>query len=125
MGSFQTCWTTFRHLDLFSYAGLFSGFMRSPRTGEGAHLGVLDDAGAFHRALKVFFRAMGDKDPFFDAFRQDSEICRERTSAALKRSTTVTTCGKSGANVCATFCRCCSTDPLRPAAPGGAFCFLC
>lgn len=85
MGSFQTCWTTFRHLDLFSYAGLFSGFMRSPRTGEGAHLGVLDDAGAFHRALKVFFRAMGDKDPFFDAFRQDSEICREKNIHCIEK----------------------------------------
>lgn len=85
MGSFQTCWTTFRHLDLFSYAGLFSGFMRSPRTGEGAHLGVLDDAGAFHRALKVFFRAMGDKDPFFDAFRQDSEICREKNIRCIEK----------------------------------------
>ena len=85
MGSFQTCWTTFRHLDLFSYAGLFSGFMRSPRTGEGAHLNVLDDAGAFHRALKVFFRAMGDKDPFFDAFRQDSEICREKNIRCIEK----------------------------------------
>ena len=45
----------------------------------------LDDAGAFHRALKVFFRAMGDKDPFFDAFRQDSEICREKNIRCIEK----------------------------------------
>lgn len=79
MGSMQTSWTSFRHTDLFAYIGVFSGFMRGPDgQGENSHLAVLDDADRFNKETKVFFRAMGDKDPFFDIFKKDTELCQEK-----------------------------------------------
>ena len=73
MGSFQTSITTLTHPDLFGYAGLFSGFMRAPWPTDEAqdHLALAGQPEAFNEAFRVFYRAMGTEDQFFDAFAAD------------------------------------------------------
>ena len=75
MGSFQTSVVTLTHPELFGYAGLFSGFLRSPReTDPNTHLGLLDDAPRFNEAFRVFYRAMGTEDTYFDCFAGDDAL---------------------------------------------------
>lgn len=96
MGSLQSCITTFRHPDLFSYVGLFSGFMtdfiqsseldmvkREPS--QNLHLRLLDDKEAFENEFHVFFRAMGDKDVFMEHFRKDDELCRGKGIRQIRK----------------------------------------
>ena len=87
MGSFQTSLTTLTHPDLFGYAGLFSGFLRSPREGfPNEHLALLDSPDRFHAAFRVFFRAMGTGDQFFSAFLKDDEVIAEKGVSMLRRT---------------------------------------
>ncbi len=87
MGSFQTSLTTLTHPDLFGYAGLFSGFLRSPREGfPNKHLALLDSPDRFHAAFRVFFRAMGTGDQFFSAFLKDDEVIAEKGVSMLRRT---------------------------------------
>jgi enterochelin esterase-like enzyme len=73
MGSFQTSITTLTHPDLFGYAGLFSGFMRAPWPSDDAqaHMALAEKKDAFNQAFKVFYRAMGTEDQYFNAFEAD------------------------------------------------------
>ena len=73
MGSFHTSLATLSHPELFGYAGLFSGFLRAPWNPESeqAHLKLLGDADAFNAAFRVFYRAMGTEDQFWDSFAAD------------------------------------------------------
>lgn len=86
MGSLQTAICAFSHPDLFSHVGIFSGFLhdflrgseldmieRGP--GDDRHLALLRDPERFDRAFRVFFRAIGDADPFLDYFLRDDERC--------------------------------------------------
>ena len=75
MGSYQTSITTLSHPELFGYAGLFSGFLRAPWPSETpeAHLNMLKDPSAFNAAFRVFYRAMGTEDMFYDRFEKDDE----------------------------------------------------
>ena len=80
MGSFQTSITTLTHPDLFGYAGLFSGFMRAPWPTDAAqdHLALAEQPDAFNEAFRVFYRAMGTEDQFFDAFAADDAWLKDR-----------------------------------------------
>lgn len=78
MGSMHTSVASLTHPELFGYAGLFSGFLRSPFTKENPHLKALDDPAAFHSNYRVFFRGMGDEDQFLQTFLEDDEILKEK-----------------------------------------------
>ena len=74
MGSFQTSVTTLSHPDLFGYAGLFSGFMSSPFGDDpGKHMAIFETPETFNAAFRVFYRAMGTEDQYFDSFAKDDE----------------------------------------------------
>lgn len=79
MGSIQTSWTTFRNLDKFSYIGVFSGFMRHPDGQDNnSHHAALENAGNFNSKIKVFFRAIGNKDQFMHIFEEDTALCKKK-----------------------------------------------
>ncbi len=87
MGSFQTSITTLSHPDLFGYAGLFSGFLRSPR-GEGSqdYLKLLDDGERFSESFRVFYRAMGTEDNFFDHFTADDAFLADKPVRMIRQT---------------------------------------
>ena len=96
MGSLQTSMTGFTHPELFSSLGIFSGFLhdwiqgseidmvqRGP--GDDRHLAFLNDKEAFDNAFSVFFRAMGNEDPFFSFFEADDQRCEEAGIRQIRR----------------------------------------
>jgi enterochelin esterase-like enzyme len=78
MGSMHTSVASLTHPELFGYAGLFSGFLRSPFTNENPHLKALEDPDAFRCNYRLFFRGMGDEDQFLKTFLEDDEILKEK-----------------------------------------------
>lgn len=79
MGSMHTSVATLTHPELFGYAGLFSGFLRVPWDHfDNAHLAALDDAAAFARNYRVFFRAMGKADNFWSTFAEDDALMEQK-----------------------------------------------
>lgn len=95
MGSLQTAIAGFRHPELFDSLGIFSGFLydwiqgseldmvdRGP--GDNGHLAFLEDRDKVEKAFRVFFRAIGDKDPFFEYFKEDDLRC-ERSGIRQER----------------------------------------
>ena len=86
MGSYQTSIVTLTHPETFGYAGLFSGFLRAPwRGGTDPHLGLLDDPARFEASFRVFYRAMGTGDEFFDRFEADDALLAEKGVRTLRR----------------------------------------
>jgi enterochelin esterase family protein len=85
MGSLQTSISGMTHPEMFSSLGVFSGFMydclRNLEEDEArgakinAHMALLEDPERFDREFDVFFRAIGDRDPFLDRFLDDDERC--------------------------------------------------
>ena len=87
MGSFQTSVVTLSHPELFGYAGLFSGFLRAPwRSDNEAHLSALDDANRFRECYRLFYRAMGTEDQFFDRFREDDALIEAKGVPTVRRT---------------------------------------
>ena len=88
MGSYQTSVTTLSHPDLFGYAGLFSGFLRAPWPSGAAepHLALLDDPDVFNASFRVFYRAMGTEDQFWDSFAKDDAFLEGKT-LSIQRET--------------------------------------
>ena len=87
MGSYQTSRTTLSHPELFGYAGLFSGFLRAPwRADDEPHLKLLDDGAKFADSFKVFYRAMGTEDQFFDRFEEDDALLATKPVNMLRRT---------------------------------------
>ena len=88
MGSFQTSLVTLLNPDLFGYAGLFSGFLRSPKPGAAPekHLAILDDAKRFAESFRVFYRAMGTEDLFFDHFEADDALLQSKPVRMIRRT---------------------------------------
>ncbi len=79
MGSFQTSYTTLSHPELFGYVGVFSGFLRDVRgSGDNRHLALLDDPARFAESFRVFYRAMGTGDQFFETFLEDDRMLEEK-----------------------------------------------
>ena len=85
MGSMHTSMATLTHPELFGYAGLFSGFLRFIWKQEQPHLKALDDPERFAEDYRVFFRAMGDADPFFRWFAEDDAILEEKGVQVTRR----------------------------------------
>lgn len=89
MGSMQTSMTAFMHPELFGWIGLFSGFMRNfigAGDVETEHLEkVLADPGAFNENNRLFFRAMGRQDVFFDFFMEEDQICERHQLKQVRR----------------------------------------
>ena len=87
MGSYQTSRVTLSHPGLFDYAGVFSGFLRSPRADEPEdHLALLDDPERFNGSFRLFYRAMGTEDTFFDRFLADDELLEGRPLRTVRRT---------------------------------------
>lgn len=96
MGSVQTSIAGFGHPEMFSSLGIFSGFLydwiqgseidmvkRGP--GENSHLAFLEDKEKFDKAFEVFFRAIGDKDPFLSFFEEDDARCEKSGIRQVRR----------------------------------------
>lgn len=83
MGSLQTSITAFENSELFSYVGVFSGFVQDLLTQNQSHL-TKENMDDFQANNKLFFRGIGDEDPYLDFFKLDdtflenSKICCER-----------------------------------------------
>ena len=87
MGSFQTSLVTLTHPELFGWAGLFSGFLRSPWPSVStAHLALLDDGEKFRESFRVFYRAMGTGDRFFNHFLDDDALLATKPVQMLRRT---------------------------------------
>ncbi len=96
MGSIQASRTAFAHPGYFSGVGLFSGFMHDIMQGseldmvdreasDQGHLRLLDDRERFREELRVFFRAIGNRDSFMDEFLADDRLCEEKGIACERR----------------------------------------
>lgn len=86
MGSFQTSLTTLTHPELFGYAGIFSGFIRSLHGGDNSHLALMEDPEKFNAAFRVFYRAMGTGDQFFRTFLDDDEMLKDKGLAIVRET---------------------------------------
>lgn len=87
MGSYQTSRVTLSHPELFGWAGLFSGFLRAPwRSNDESHLAALNDAARFAADYRLFYRAMGTEDQFFDKFLADDALLEEKGVRTLRRT---------------------------------------
>ena len=96
MGSLQTSIIGFNHPEYFSALGVFSGFVsdmmqgteldmvdRGP--GNNEHLRILEDAEAFAQTFPVYFRAIGDEDPYKNFFDEDDKMLQERGISHTRR----------------------------------------
>ena len=87
MGSYQTSMVTFAHPEHFGYAGLFSGFLRAPWGEEPSdRLALLDDPERFRETFRVFYRAMGTEDQFFDSFAADDAFLEGKGVSVIRRT---------------------------------------
>ncbi|KPA75262.1 endo-14-beta-xylanase z precursor-like protein [Leptomonas pyrrhocoris] len=81
MGSMHASRLSITRPDLFAYAGIFSGFMRtlwSDISTNDDHMDVLRrDPAAYQSAMKVLFRCIGDEDEFISRFEEDDAILAE------------------------------------------------
>ena len=87
MGSYQTSMVTMSHPELFGYAGVFSGFLRSPRDGvTDDHLQILKNEEKFRASYRVFYRAMGEADEFLDRFLEDDAMLEGKNLGIIRRT---------------------------------------
>lgn len=87
MGSYQTSLVCFAHPELFGYAGLFSGFLRAPwGEEENGRLALLDDPERFGESFRVFYRAMGTEDQFFDRFAADDAFLEGKRVSVIRKT---------------------------------------
>ena len=88
MGSYQTSITTLSHPEMFGYAGLFSGFLRAPWPTETPekHLALLENPTEFNQAFRVFYRAMGTEDQFWERFEQDDGFLAGRNLGIIRET---------------------------------------
>lgn len=90
MGSQQTSIIGFKHPEYFSALGIFSGFVVDRIQGSASdmvrhgvsdnrHLEILEDAAAFEKLFPVYFRAIGDQDPFLqERFIPDDRLLEQK-----------------------------------------------
>jgi len=86
MGSLQSGKIIMERTDMFSAAGLFTGFL-PPRTpvSELPYLKVLDNAEFFNKEVRLFFRAMGNKEPSIPLFASEAKMCDEKGIKYVER----------------------------------------
>lgn len=75
MGSIQTSRTVFSHPELFTYAGLFSGFVSDLLSNDNSHLS-LENIAAFKQYAPRLYRAYGEQDIFREVFEADTAFAR-------------------------------------------------
>lgn len=85
MGSIQASCITFRHQDVFAWAGLFCGFLRDIISGDNSHLDE-QYTGTYHQNMRLLFRAMGEEDYYFQEFLKDDKICKEKDLVCVRRT---------------------------------------
>ena len=96
MGSIQTAVTTFYHPEMFSYVGIFSGFLHDWIRGseldmmdrgpsDNGHLELLSDPEKFRSSFRVFFRGIGSEDPFLEHFLGDDAMLEEAGIESIRR----------------------------------------
>ena len=73
MGSLQTSMLSFSYPELFDYVGVFSGFVQDIITGSTVHV-TEEKLLHFANGKKLFFRAMGDEDIYFEYFEKDDRL---------------------------------------------------
>ena len=87
MGSYQTSVVTLSHPEMFGYAGLFSGFLRAPWGNDpGEHLSLLERPQEFEESFRVFYRAMGTEDQYFDRFSSDDEFLEDKKIHMIRKT---------------------------------------
>ena len=87
MGSYQTSIVTMTHPEMFGWAGVFSGFLRAPHErGDNAHLALLENAEKFNESFRVFYRAMGTEDQFFQNFKDDDVMLEGRPLRMIRKT---------------------------------------
>ena len=88
MGSYQTSLLTLTRPELFQYAGLFSGFLSAPwdEEGKGSHLALLDEPERFRQSFRVFYRAMGTEDLYFDKFLRDDALLAGKQVKMIRKT---------------------------------------
>lgn len=84
MGSFQTSMTVFKNAALFSYAGLFSGFVQNPMEDNQKHL-TEENIKLFQESIKLFFRGIGEEDEYLSLFEKDDDLLKEQGISCLRR----------------------------------------
>lgn len=73
MGSLQTSMLSLSHPELFDYVGVFSGFIQDFMTGSTDYV-TEEKLLCFVSGQKLFFRAMGDEDIYFEYFKKDDRF---------------------------------------------------
>ena len=87
MGSYQTSIVTMSNPDLFSYVGVFSGFMSMAFGGNPEpHLDLLEDSEKFNESFKVFYRAMGTEDTYFQNFEKDDKMLEGKPLNIIRKT---------------------------------------
>lgn len=84
MGSLQTSIAAFEHSELFSYVGVFSGFVQDLLTQNQEHL-TERNIDAFSHDNKLFFRGIGEDDRYIEFFRADDEFLEKHDVKCVRR----------------------------------------
>ena len=84
MGSLQTTVLTMKHPDIFSAAGLFSGFVQNPLS-EGQSYLTKENLERYPDAMDIYFRAIGDTDEFLPAFYSDDTLLQSNGIPCIRR----------------------------------------
>lgn len=96
MGSIQTSRIGFLHPELFDALGIFSGFvmdfiqggsldMVAREASKNEYLRILEDSEQFAKTFSVYFRAMGQEDPFWEYFEQDEKLLKEKNIPQIRQ----------------------------------------
>ena len=121
MGSLQTSITGFCHPELFSALGLFSGFVTDIIQGtsldmvergksNNEHLRILENEKRFAELFPVFFRSMGDQDPFWECFVRMINFWKKKGYIRSVKYIEAPMTGMFGEKAFWTLHRCCSRD---------------
>ena len=88
LGSIQTSRIVFKHQELFSYAGLFSGFMKNTldENADNSHIEILkENPEEFNRNMKLFYRGIGTSDVFLRQFLEEDDLCKEYQISQVRK----------------------------------------
>ena len=96
MGSLQTSIVGFHHPEIFSALGIFSGFVTDIIQGteldmverplsDNEHLKIFENAHKFGELFPIFFRSMGDEDPFWEYFVRDDKILEQKGIPQIRK----------------------------------------
>ncbi len=96
MGSLQTSIVGFHHPEIFSALGIFSGFVTDIIQGteldmverplsDNEHLKIFENAHKFGELFPIFFRSMGDEDPFWEYFVHDDKILEQKGIPQIRK----------------------------------------